>query len=401
MSERTVSTLVAVVLASSSLLAQSAPAPTAELPYIHGRVTDESGEKPVAGATVTPYPAFRSEGTTTNEQGEFAALGKPSFVKDHRTNNLPYDLVAYFTITAPGHARTLVDPCADAPWAAPIRMRDSATLRGYVENLPSGHGHDIVAIADWKDLCWPPRSGLTRTDQRWIDFVDSQSRFEIQDLPAGVPLSLRFDAGERNGDGSKVVEDFVLAPREVREIVVNAQVDLPLPHVVPPTGEWIEVSPSASVPEGTTSNLFTFELLENWRHDFHRNMGGRAHVHGSRACNDLEALPGAHTLIAFDARGHIGLERFDIQARAARVVPHATMAPGALLRIAFDGPEERARITLSSRGIEFRARELPRGAVWYELAPAGKVSIRVTSTVADPRSIEVDARAGQIERIRL
>jgi len=124
-------------------------------------------------------------------------------------------------------------------------------------------------------------------------------------------------------------------------------------------------------------------------------------VHGSRACNDLEALPGARTLIGFDARGRIGLERLDILATDTRVVPLVTLAPGALLRIAFDGPEERARIALSSRGIEYAARELPRGVVWYELAPTGKVAIRVTSNAAEPRSIELDAHAGRIVRVEL
>jgi len=141
--------------------------------------------------------------------------------------------------------------------------------------------------------------------------------------------------------------------------------------------------------------------VDGWRFQQHRVGGGRWHVHGSRACNDLEALPGARTLIGFDARGRIGLERLDILATDTRVVPLVTLAPGALLRIAFDGPEERARIALSSRGIEYAARELPRGVVWYELAPTGKVAIRVTSNAAEPRSIELDAHAGRIVRVEL
>lgn len=78
---------------------------------------------------------------------------------------------------------------------------------------------------------------------------------------------------------------------------------------------------------------------------------------------------------------------------------HVPVAPGALVRIAFDGPEERARIALVSNGIEYAARELPRGVVWYEAAPAGSITIRVTSASADARSLDVATRAGSIERV--
>ncbi len=388
---------------ATAIQAQSASEADTSLPWIGGRVTGESGEEPVVCAKVEPYPAFRSKATTTNEQGEFAALGRPSFSYSTATNPAPYDLVQYFTITAPGHARTIVDPCADGPWAAPIRMRDCATLRGRVDLLPPGPGHHVVVLVSWEDLCWPPRTGLTRTDERWIGDLDADGRFEISDLPAQVPLAIRFDAGTTAGRGAGLADDLVLAPGEVRELAFHAP-DSALDSAADnkaAEGPWIPVAPSASVPEGATENLIAFELAENWRFLRHRNGGGRWHMHGSRACNDLEALPGVHTLIAFDARGHIGLERFDIQASDVRLVPHATTAPGALLRIAFDGPEERARIVLSSQGIEFRARDLPRGAVWYELAPAGKVTLRVTSTVAEPRSLEAEAHAGCIERVEL
>jgi len=131
----------------------------------------------------------------------------------------------------------------------------------------------------------------------------------------------------------------------------------------------------------------------------HNVGGGHWHVHGSRACNDFQALPGLRTLVAFAARGQIGLERFEVRPSDLSVTPSAELAPGALLRIAFDGPEERARIALASRDIEFAARETPRGVVLHELVPAGAIEVRVTSVDAVPRTIRLETNTGRVERV--
>lgn len=389
-----------------TLRAQEAPSATPALPTISGRVVRESDGTPVVGANVEAWPASQNrDGTTTDDRGEFLRVGKPGFEYATATRREPFDFVSYLTISAPGVARTLVDPCSDAPWAAPIRVRGTATIRGRVENAPKNQVNHVVVIANAKDLCWPPRTGLTETDPRWLGDLDAEGRFEIPDVPAEVPLFFCWNAGTSGSHGVALADDPVLAAGEEREWNSRApEGAVPLrttrtPH--PAEDPWIPVDPTAHDSEARTPTLLARDLVDVWRFLRHRNGGGRYHVHGWRACHHLEAMPEMRTLVAFDASGQIGLERFEVRADDSRVLPRATVAPGALLRIAFDGPEERARIALSSRGIEFAARELPRGVVWYELVPAGDVSVRVVAPDSEARTSTVETKAGTIVPLAL
>ncbi len=395
---------IAALLATlaSTGVAQSDPAPHDELPRIRGRVVRESDGSPVVGALVEAYPAFRvREETRTDERGEFARVGAAEWRHTTATNEKPYDLVQYLTVSGPGIARTLVDPCAEAPWASPIRTRSTAVVRGRIERAPIAQVNHVVVIAPWKDLCWPPRTGLTRVDLRWLCDLDADGRFEIRDVPAEVPLELHWNAGTSGSRGAALVDEFVLAPGEVRELALAAPDPL-APSATDSTdrnGAWTPVLPIAEESAGASPYLVAFEIVAGGRFARHKVGGGRWHMHGSRACNDLEALPGPRTIVAFDARGHFGCTTIDLPADGLTQRPRVPLGPGALLRIAFDGPEERARIALVAKGIEFAARELPRGVVAYELAPAGAVQLRVTSTTAEPRTVEVDARAGELQRV--
>lgn len=405
---RTLGSRASIVLAlfvptTIPLHAQDAPSATPELPTISGRVVREFDGAIVVGANVEAHPAFRTRAvTTTDERGEFVRVGRPTFVYTTATNLEPYDRVNYLTISGPGIARTLVDPCADAPWATPIRVRRTATIRGCVENAPNGRVTHVVVIANSKDMSWPPRTGLTNSNPRWLGDLDAEGRFEIRDVPAEVPLDLQWNAGTSGSHGIDLADDVVLAPDEVREWNFRAP-DGAVPlrstgAADAARGPWIPVAAIARDAENRTPALLACELVDGWRFQRHRNGGGRYHVHGWRACNHLEALPGTRTLVAFDASGRIGLERFEVRADAVIEGVSAEIAPGALLRIEFDGPEERARIALSSRDVEFAVRELPRGVVWYELSIAGPVTIGITSA-GSQREVRIEPRAGVIERV--
>jgi|GEM_PF-5335331 len=212
----------AILLAMSRSAIAHAMQTAPEAPSLQGRIVQESDGAPIAGARIDPHPSFKTPATDANERGEFALTAKPKNFSSNATNHEPYDSVEYLTITATGHARTIVDPCADAPWAAPIRVRTSSTLRGRVDGLPPGPGHHVAVLVSWKDLCWPPRTGLTRVDERWIGDLDADGRFEIRDVPAEVPPAIRFDAGTSHGLGAWLTKDLALAPGEARELALDA-----------------------------------------------------------------------------------------------------------------------------------------------------------------------------------
>ncbi|MBI5435226.1 MAG: hypothetical protein HZA52_20495 [Planctomycetes bacterium] len=393
--------VAAVLLGISSFAAaQFESGAQAELPMIRGRVIRDDDGSNVVNALVEAYPAFQVQAETrTDDRGSFARIGKPQDTPTNRTNEEPYDLVEYMTVSSPGVARTFVDPCADAPWSAPIRVRATATLRGRVLGEPAKRGLRVVVTADWKDLCWPPNTGLTRFGHEWIAALDPDGGFELHQLPAEVPLQVAWSAGGTDANPSTTL--LALAPGESHFLALgsNAGAGADTARTSDPAGPWILVDPFADTERGATPYLPAFEIVEGGRFRQHQNGGGRWHIHDSRACDHLEALAGVHTLVARDASGRFGITTFTVRVDDARLKPSVPLSPGALLRIDFDGPEERARVALVANGIVYAARDLPRGAVWYELAPAGAVELRVTGSSAAPRTVEVEARAGELQRV--
>lgn len=390
--------LTALAAPMSGLPAQEPPT---EQPALRGTVVREDASTLVAGAQVEPFRSLRNPPAITDELGRFVIReAAPKCFASNATNTQTYDLVDYLVITALGTARTFVDPCSTAPWADPVRLRPVAALRGRFTS--SGAGHRICAVAPWQDLCWPPRTGLTRVDARWFADLDGEGRFEFAELPAQVPLSIRFEAGV-TAAGLKLVEDLVLQPGEVREIELSAPTPSG-PEASPgPTTQdepWIPLEITANG-RGTSRGLAAFEILEGGRFMPHKVGGGRWHVHGSRPCNHLEALPGARTLIARDPEGWFGLETIEILPTDPRVVRQIEMSPGALVRIHFDGPEERARISLDHEGVRFVSREVRRGILWYELVPTGKVTASVAAQHSEARTSTLEITAGTIVTLGL
>jgi hypothetical protein len=221
----------------------------------------------------------------------------------------------------------------------------------------------------------------------------------LEGLPAQVPLTIRLDADTRNF-GTLLASDVVLKSGETRDVVLPGSTSK-LPEGAVESEVWIPVDPVGTSAPGMPSALIEFEILNGARWIRHTNVGGRSHVHHVRACPHLEAVPGNHTIIARDANGWIGIGRFDVRASNSRATPSVSLAPGALLRMTFDGPEDHARIALESKGIEFAARELPRGVVWYELVPAGSVTVRIAGDTTEPRTLALEATAGQILPVAL
>jgi hypothetical protein len=112
-----------------------------------GRVVRDGDRAAIKGAKVETK-GFRIDGRVVeaDENGAFEVAGGPRCLQSGATSNWGID---YLRVSAPGCGVALVDTCASAPWADPIRLRPGATLTGKFEGV--GEGHWINVVAPTKD----------------------------------------------------------------------------------------------------------------------------------------------------------------------------------------------------------------------------------------------------------
>jgi len=356
---------------------------------------------PIPNAKVEPK-GFRIGGgaVLTDAAGEFEVSGGPRCSQSGATSNWGID---YLRVSREGWGVALVDPCAEAPWAEPIRLRPGASLAGRLEGVPKGCWINVVAAAP--DLMWPPRSGLMRSDESWRAYTDEEGKFEISNLPAQVPLTVSAPAPP--GRGSESIERrVVLVPGERRWL------DLGLP---PPekkseaveesqpgttAARWILVDVSASN-RWLGPDLTWFEFVRAGRLKKHLVGGGRWHVHQHRACNHLEITPGRHVLVGRHADGSIGVAEVEVAETAALLEHRMELAPGGLVRIDGSALESEARISLSSAGLQFAVFELIPNVVRYEVVPSGRISLAASSGDRAMEAREIGVPAGAVVDVRL
>lgn len=361
------------------------------------RVVAEGTREPVVGATILPSGAgIDRTPITSSAQGEFVLVDPPRRSESNATSNRGID---YLRITAPGFGAALVDPCSNAPWASPIRLRAGATLSGTLEGASEG---DIVtASVAGDELCWPPRSGLYCLDERWRAVMTEGGRFELKDLPAQVPIEIGITSAGF-APGTVVTNRIVLRPGELRRLELDSA---SLSHT-PPTsestkGDWITLNGIAHDAEGTLRELPWFEYLGNSRRIRHRVGGGRAHVHHWRACNCLELEPGTSTLVARDVDGWVGMQVITVENGESGMRRPVRVEPGALLRLDASSLTSPARMRLSSGRLEFARRDLVPGVLRYEVVPVGTLLITLEVKGQSPVSRSCELRAGEITTVEL
>jgi hypothetical protein len=376
-------------LASDALVMQAVE------PVIRGRIVSD-----VDGAAVQ-QAAVKADGyggsktvVETNDRGEFELAERTLCGRTHLTGERA---TGFLAVTAPGYAPGFVDPCCRAPWADPIRLRASATITGRVKDAEPGAR--IAAVIQSDQLCWPPRSGLTVPNPTWDAKLDSDLRFELADLPAQVVISLEY-----HGASHGVLGEVVLEPGRTREMHFALDEKLtPLPpSFVPDSLHRTLIQPSATDEHAQARTIAWFELLKDWRHQSHAKIGGgRWHVHGHRACNDIEALAGANTLIACDFDGRIGIEPIQVREVDKLMRPHVALSPGGLLRLDAGLLASPARVTLSRGDVDFSTRTLHRGVVRYEVVPAGELKIVLQAEGGESRTRTIAVQPGTVTDVEL
>lgn len=377
-------------IALLTLLALQEPAP-APAPTLRGRVVAEATALPIAGATVLADGfAQHVPPAETDAAGDFTLLTGARCIESNAISNRGAD---FLRVSAPGFTELRVDPCSEAPWAAPIPLRKSASLRG---RFAEGRFDRVLVSARAIDLTWPPQSGLYGEDGGWHAQVDTAGTFEFGALPAQIVLTVAWD-GFVDGQRTRHTLPLVLQPGEARDIVLSA----PLPDQKSPStansaqGAWIPVQLSAVNLGGGSRPMPWFEVIGESRPIRHRVGGGRWHVHGFRACNCLELRTDATRVIARDIEGWVGACDLAFSADGTTARARVVLSRGTLLRLDASGSSEDVRASISVAGVRFVERELLAGVVHYEVVPRGAVLVRVRAVSGAEWETPVDASSSE------
>jgi hypothetical protein len=379
------------------VLQEPTPTPT-PAPTIRGRVVAEATALPIVGASVIAGGYLRNVlPAETGADGEFTLLTRARCKESNATENLGTD---FFRVSAPGFVELRVDPCSNAPWAGPIPLRKSASVRGRLTEEKFDRA--IVITARAVDLTWPPQSGLHGEEVMWRAEVDASGAFEFPTLPSQIELTL---AWTRTSDSNREKHTLpvVLRPEERRDVVLPATAPLDSAPVAarPPEDPWFKLLLSAIGSDGRVSEFPWFEVLGESRLIPHRVGGGRAHVHHSRACNHLEVRADVTRLICRDVDGWVGACGLRQSKSESVRIGSAVLTPGTVLRLDATGLTEDARISIDVGEAHFVDRELLAGVVRYEVVPCGAVHISVASSSGRAWETSLDASSRRIHHVVL